>query len=101
MEESVKGWFAIMEAQFHLKNLTISATKFYTVLAALPSDVSKLPVKVFEDKDYTELKLAIVSIYEKTKPQLLDKIMKTCTLSDRPSVYLQELCTIAKYYQCW
>ena len=96
MEESVNGWFAIMEAQFHLKNLTVSTTKFYTVLAALPPDVvSKLPVKVLEDKDYKELKSAIVSIYEKTKPELLDKLMKICTLSGRPSVYLQELSTIA------
>ena len=74
-----------MEAQFHLKNLTISTTKLYTVLTAFPPDVvSKLPIKVLGDK---ELKSSIVSIYEKTKPVLLGKLMKACILSGRPSVY--------------
>ena len=33
-------------------------------------------------------------MYEKTKPELLDKLMKSCSISGRPSLYLQELTSI-------
>ncbi|KAF0311973.1 Lamin Dm0 [Amphibalanus amphitrite] len=36
METAVQGWFAIMEAQFHLAKITSDTTRFYHVLAALP-----------------------------------------------------------------
>ena len=41
------------------------------------------------------LRDSILSTYEKTKPELLDKLMKTTTISGRPSLYLQELATLA------
>ena len=34
-------------------------------------------------------------MYEKSKPEMLDKLMKTTTLTGRPSVYLQEMMNIA------
>ena len=34
-------------------------------------------------------------MYEKTKPELLDRLMKTTTISGRPSVYLQEMINTA------
>ena len=33
-------WFAHLKAQFDVKNITTSSTKFYWCIAALPSDVS-------------------------------------------------------------
>ena len=39
MESSVKGWFQILEAQFTLKGVTVSATKFLHVLATLPANI--------------------------------------------------------------
>ena len=41
------------------------------------------------------LRDSTLSTYEKTKPELLDKLMKTTTISGRPSLYLQELATLA------
>ena len=95
-ETAINGWFPIMEAQFSLKGVTQSSTKFYSVIAALPAEVvGKLPASIIAEKDYDELKEAIMSTYEKTKPEMLDKLMKTTTLSGRPSLYLQELSTLA------
>ena len=34
-------------------------------------------------------------MYEKTKPELLDRLMKTTSISGRPSVYLQEMINTA------
>ena len=39
METAVNGWFSILEAQFHLRNITASTTKFYTVISSLPAEV--------------------------------------------------------------
>lgn len=95
-ETAVNGWFPIMEAQFNLRGVTQSATKFYSVIAALPAEVvCKLPSTIINDKDYDRLKEAIVSMYERTKPEMLDKLMKTTSISGRPSLYLQELSTLA------
>ena len=33
MESAVQGWFAIMQAQFHLSKITNNTTRFYHVLA--------------------------------------------------------------------
>ena len=96
MESAAAGWFAILEAQFHLRNISQSSTKFYHVLAALPPDVvANLNAKTLDDKDYNELKKAVVSNYEKTKPELFEKLITNTKLTGRPSLYLQELLTIA------
>ena len=42
METAVNGWFSILEAQFHLRNITASTTKFYTV--------AKIPITILESK---------------------------------------------------
>ena len=95
-ETAIRGWFPIMEAQFTLKGITATQTKFYSVLAALPAEVvAKLPASIINAKDYDMLRDSILSTYEKTKPELLDKLMKTTTISGRPSLYLQELATLA------
>ena len=96
MESSVKGWFQILEAQFTLKGVTVSATKFLHVLATLPAHiVTKLPENIVLSNKYELLKDAVLSIYEETKPELLDKLMSNSTLSGRPSVYLAEMLTVA------
>ena len=38
METAVNRWFTILEAQFHLRNVTASKTKFYTVISSLPAE---------------------------------------------------------------
>ena len=46
MECAVPGWFAIMEAQFHLAKLVSQETKFYHILASLPATtIAKLDLQ--------------------------------------------------------
>lgn len=57
------------------------------VISALPLDVvTNLPVSILQARDYEQLKQSVLSAYERTKPELLEKLMKT---TGRPSVYLQ------------
>lgn len=96
MESAVTGWFQIIEAQFTLKGISKTETKFLHLLTNLPANiVSKLPEKTFTSNNYEILKTAVLSTYEQTKPELLDKLMSNVQLSGRPSIYLQEMMTVA------
>ena len=97
METAVNGWFSILEAQFHLRNITASTTKFYTVISSLPAEVvAKIPITILESKKYEEIKQSLIEAHERTKPELLDKLMSTTSITGRPSTYLQEMLSIAK-----
>lgn len=96
METAANGWFSIMEAQFHLCKVTVDQTKYYHVISALPPEiVAKLPSSIHENKQYEELKNAVINSYESTKPELFEKLISKTTMSGRPSVYLQELASTA------
>ena len=57
METAVNGWFSILEAQFHLRNITAFTTKFYTVISSLPAEVvAKIPIRILESKKYARKK---------------------------------------------
>ena len=97
MEMAVNGWFSILEAQFHLRNITVSTTKFYTVISSLPAEVvAKIPIRILESKKYEEIKQSLIEAHKRTKPELLDKLMSTTTITVHPSTYLQEMLSIAK-----
>ena len=92
MEAAPAAWFSIIEAQFELKSITLSSTKYFNALSNLPASVVTLiPPSVFESKDYEILKQSVVSSYEKSKPEILEKLMSQTTLTGRPSVFLQEM----------
>ena len=98
MDAAVPGWFSIIEAQFHLRSIRNSTTKFYSVIAALPAEVvSRLPHCVIDasSSNYEKLKEAVTGMFEKSKPELLENLMKTTSISGRPSLYLQEMITTA------
>ena len=96
MDTAVDGWFVILNSQFHLRNITTSKTKFYTALAALPADlVSRLPSYIVESENYDSLKDKVISIYEETKPELLDKLLNQTTFQGRPSEKLQKIMKLA------
>ena len=87
METAVLGWFQILESQFILKGITVEATKFHHLIAALPASiVSKIAPDLFSKQNYTELKNAVISINEKTKPEFFEKLMSTTEMAGRPSV---------------
>ena len=96
METAVSGWFAIIEAQFHLRNVTDQTTKQYHVISHLPPDiVAKLSPSILTAQKYDELKEAVQSSYEKTKPELFSKLISETKMTGRPSAYLHELLAIA------
>ena len=97
MESSVSNWFLIIEAQFKISRITSSDTKFYYVIANLPTTVlDKLDQKILESTKFEDLKAEIISRFEQSKPELFRKILATKTLTGKPSNLMAELQTIAK-----
>lgn len=96
-ETAVTGWFLTLEAQFSLNKITSESTRFFHVLAALPPELAtNLPEDVAASQNYTQLKKTVIDIYEQTKPEMFDKLINKTTLSGRPSIFLQELNSLAK-----
>ena len=92
METAATAWFHIMEAQFALRKVTVEETKFYHILAALPPEVvARLPNTIISQKSYEDLKVEVIQLYERTKPELFDRLTSTQPLSGRPSIYLQNI----------
>lgn len=97
METAVTAWFSIIEAQFAMKNIVSSATKFYNVLSQLPSSVvAKLPKAAITGGNYDTLKSAVIYSYEKSKPEILEKLMQKTNILGKPSLYLQEMVNLAE-----
>lgn len=95
LETAPAAWFSILEANFHIKKITIEETKFFHLIAALPPEiVAKIGAKL-EDKNCKSTKETVINIYERTKPELFSKLINETTMSGRPSHYLQELTSIA------
>lgn len=95
-ETSPLTWFAILEAQFSIKGITVSQTKFHHALANLTTDaIDTASFAVIESKDYDLLKTTIVAAYQRSKPELFDKLISSTTMTGRPSACLRELRTLA------
>lgn len=91
-EATASGWFAILEAQFQLAHVTIDTTRFYHTLAALPAQlVSRLQPEVLSGQSYVALKATILSLVERSKPELFESLMTPEILTGRPSVCLGNL----------
>ena len=92
LETAATAWFAILEAQFHLRKITSEETKFYHALAALPPEIiTRIPGEQISTRTYSSLKDAVISAHERTKPELFEKLISTTKLTGRPSVFLQEI----------
>ena len=97
METVVNGWFTISEAEFHLRNVTASKTKFYAIISSLPAEeVGKLPNHIIASQNYEELKWILIEAHEQTKPELLEKLVSASTISERLSACLYEMLSVAK-----
>jgi hypothetical protein len=95
-EAAPVAWFAVVEAQFDIQGIKHNNIKFLHVLSALPVEVvNRLPPSVIIKKNYELLRTSIISAHEKTKPELLEKLMESANMSGRPSVYLHEMCMTA------
>ena len=96
MESAIGGWFSIIEAHFSLRNITVSSTKYFHVLSALPPEiVTKIPASVLNEQSYDALKNALIQIHERTKQELFARLISQTKMTGRPSYYLQELMATA------
>ena len=92
MDTAVEGWFAIMDAQFHLARITSTRSQFYHVLAALPPDtVSRLAPDVLSKATFDDLKQAVIDLYAQSKPELFERLISKTQMTGRPSTFLHEL----------
>ena len=92
MESAIRGRFSIIEANFALRNINVSSTKYFHVLSALPPEiVTKISASVLNEQSYDALKNALIQIHERTKPELFARLISQTKMTGRPSYYLQEL----------
>lgn len=92
----VQGWFNLLEAQFALRSISQESTKFFNLLSSLPpSVISNIPKETINSRNYGETKAIILQQYEKSKPEMLEKLLASTTITGRPSERLQEMITLA------
>lgn len=91
-ETSPAIWFKIVEAQFFIRGINQSQTKYFHAISYLPQDIlSNVPPEIIDGEDYDDLKEAIICAYEQTKPELFEKLTASTTMTGRPSAYLRRL----------
>jgi len=94
-------WFQQAEAQFRVKNITRSTTKFDHVLARLPSDATVSIGDVIDkattavnpsDTPYEDLKTRLLKTYMPGPYKMLDSLLDHPALGDRtPSKMMDEM----------
>lgn len=95
-EGNAIAWFSILSAQFEIANIQSDRTKFFHALSSLPTDVvGHLPPDILSGTSFSKLQEAVVNFYEKSKLELFERLISTTVMTGRPSIFLQELSTIA------
>lgn len=93
-------WFAQAEAQFHLRNVTQEATRFYQVIAALDADtaerVEDLVVTPPADNPYTVLKQRLTLAFSLSDRERAARLLDLDDLGDRkPTAYADYILGLA------
>lgn len=97
MDNAVEGWFIVMEAQFNLQNIMSESTRFYHVLSALPPNVvSQLSPSSLQSQNFSALKIEVLQLFERTRPELFEELISNKSLTGRPSVFMSELQSTAR-----
>ena len=91
--EGTQVWFTQAEAQFHLKGVTTSLTKFYHVLSALSQEVALSVRSIIKNPSpttaYEDLKEALTKLHTPTRWELVDQLLDHPGLGDqRPSTLM-------------
>ena len=80
-------WFAQAEAQFVLRRITCSLTKYYHVAAVLPQEVARSVLDILQDvpseEPYEELKSRLVQSFALTDYQRAEQFVRLPGLGDR------------------
>ena len=80
-------WFAHLEAQFDIKKIKTSSTKFYWCISALPSDVSALLTHLSREPGedpYQDIKNCLIHLYRLSNYQKFEALINLPFTSDTP-----------------
>ena len=80
-------WFAQAEAQFALRNVTVSLTKFYHVTTTLPQEITTSVIDILRssltENLYETLKKRLVKTFTSTEHQRVEQLTSLPGLGDR------------------
>ena len=94
---TVAAWFKVMESQFKVARMTSSSTKFHHVFGALPMEVVLIiPDEITSAESYERIKTFLTEKFERTKPEVFEELLRTTTLTGKPSFKLDQLRDLAK-----
>nr|XP_042902637.1 uncharacterized protein LOC122270194 [Parasteatoda tepidariorum] len=101
-------WFAQLESQFKLANITVDSTKFYYVVSSLGSDdltgsddldltcVSDIVLNIPDSEAYTQIKTRLIAQNADSESSRLKKLLSGIELGDKkPSKLLYEMQSLA------
>ena len=72
-----------------MKKITVSSTKFYQCLSSLPAELLwRLPMEIFDGKDYNSIKDAVFHILESSKPELFGSLLRSEQLVSKTIICL-------------
>lgn len=99
-------WFHSIEAQFHIRNIVADETKFYYVVAALPSSVANAVASTLrappDQNKYTALKKALTDFYEPPPlKRLLAFLQQGPTPDRRPRETLKQISALSDNLAEW
>ncbi|XP_029715439.2 uncharacterized protein LOC115269770 [Aedes albopictus] len=94
-------WFAQLEAQFTLNQVTREDTRYFHVLAAIDSEILACCSDIIRDPPangkYSALKDRIISEYSTSEQNRMQQLLRGCELGDRkPSQLLREMRDLAR-----
>ena len=94
-------WFVHLEAQFDLKQLKTSSTKFYYCISALPSKVTTQLTHMIQDPGedpYQETKDCLIHLYSLSNYQKFEALINLPFTSDTtPSVVMSSMLNPKKF----
>lgn len=100
--ENVRGWFASIESQFVIKNVTDGILKFHHLVAHLPVEVARLESllaykNTVVSTDYTQLKNAIITRFAADQSKILNELLDDDSLGDSiPSDVYQKMVLLSQ-----
>lgn len=99
--EDPEIWIQHIEAQFHLRNITVDATKFYHVVAALDQQTARRIRDTIrsatEGERYTALKKRLLDTYGLNESERANRLLNLRGLGDKkPSELMDEMLALAE-----
>lgn len=93
-------WFASLEAQFHINNITQEKTKFYYAISQLDNrsaaEAEEIIIRPPAENPYTKLKEALISRFSESREEKIRRLLEKEDIGDRkPSAFLRHLKSLA------